>query len=65
MPLASFIDHAWVAPGIIAGWVALIFVLSVAGVGKRRPLGITLVFGVLALMVLLAFGDWVIDDALG
>lgn len=61
--IASFIDKEWVAPGIVAGWVALVFVMSVAGVGRRRPLGITLVAGVLALLALMAFADWLVDDA--
>lgn len=64
MPLGSFIDQPWVVPGIIGAFLALIFVLSVAGVGRRRPLGIILVTGVLALLALIAFTDWVIDDLL-
>ena len=63
MPLASFIDDSWVAPGIIAAWVVLVFVMSVAGVGRRRPLGIVLVAGILFLLPAMAFTDWLIDDA--
>ena len=62
MVLASFIDHAWVAPGILLGFAGLIFVMSAAGVGRRRPLGIMLLAGTLLLMVLLALTDWLIDD---
>lgn len=61
--LASFIDQPWVAPGIIAGWVLLIFLMSVAGAGRRRPLGIWLVAGILFLLPLIALTDWLIDDA--
>ena len=63
MLVASFIDKEWVAPGIVAGWVAFIFILRVAGVGRRRPLGIWLVAGILFLLPAMAFTDWLIDDA--
>ena len=61
--LASFIDQSWVAPGIIAGWVLLIFLMRVAGAGRTRPLGIWLVAGILFLLPLMALTDWLIDDA--
>ena len=60
--IASFLDEQWVAPGIILGWVLLVFLLALAGVGKRRPLGIILVAGVLFLLPAMAFTDWLIDD---
>ena len=63
--LASFLDKTMVAPGIVLAWVGLIFVLSVAGRGRKRPLGVTMVAGIFALLALMAFTDWLIDDALG
>ena len=63
MLLASFIDKEWVAPGIVAGWVVLIFILTLTPVRARRPLGIMLVAGILFLLPLMALTDWLIDDA--
>ena len=63
MLLASFLDKTMVAPGIVLGWIGLIFIVSVAGGGRRRPLGITMVAGVFALLALMALTDWLVDDA--
>ena len=60
--IASFLDKEWVAPGIILGWIFFVSILALGGVGRRRPLGIILVAGVLFLLVAMAFTDWLIDE---
>ena len=65
MPLASFLDNTAVDVGIVVGWIFLIFLIRVMAprLAARRPLGIWLVVGVFALLLLMPLVDWLVDDA--
>lgn len=66
MPLASFLDKPGVVPGILVGYVFLLFLARVvnSSFARRRPLGIWVVVGIFVLAILMAFADWLIDDVL-
>jgi hypothetical protein len=64
VPLASFLDTPGVVPGILGGWVFLIFLIRVFRPRRwdNRPLGIWLLVGLLVLGILMGLTDWLVDE---